>query len=326
MSADHADSAGEKGMTPVVVALGGNALIRDQAHLSIPDQYEAVCAIASQLVDLSEAGHPLVVTHGNGPQVGFILRRSEMSISEVAPVPLDYAVGDTQGAIGHMFLLALRNELRKRGSRRSVAALVTQALVDTSDPAFGNPTKFVGAVLDELTARARAATLGWTVAEDPPLGWRRTVVSPEPKAILELDTIRCLLAESVIVVACGGGGIAVAADDRGALVGVEAVIDKDLASALLADELGAGLLVIPTAVDRVAIGYGTPDQRWLDRLTVDEARAWRDAGQFGVGSMRPKIDAIIGFVTGGADRVGIITSAARLSDAIAGAAGTRIVG
>ena len=312
-------------MKPVVVALGGNALITDATHASIPDQYRAVCAIAPHLVDLAESDHPLVVTHGNGPQVGFILRRSELSIGEIAPVPLDYAVGDTQGAIGHMFLMALRNELTARGSSRPVVAIVTETLVDPADPAFDAPSKPVGAFFDEATARRHAAAFGWTVVADPPRGWRRIVVSPEPVSIVELAAIRTLLADGSIVVACGGGGIPVIRGTDGLLRGVEAVVDKDLASAVLAHELDAEMLAIPTSVDRVALAYGTADQRWLDRLTVDEARALRAEGQFAEGSMQPKVDALVRFVTGGPDRVGIVTSPALLPAAILGTAGTRIV-
>lgn len=308
----------------MVVALGGNALISDAEHASIPDQYRAVCSIAPQLVDVAESGRPLVVTHGNGPQVGFILRRSELSINEVAPVPLDYAVGDTQGAIGHMFLMALRNELRLRRSNRPVVAIVTETLVDAADPAFAAPTKFVGAGFDEPTARQHAQAYGWTIAEDPPRGWRRTVASPHPVAIYELDTIRSLAVSGAIVIACGGGGIAVTTDNDGAMHGVEAVIDKDLASALLADQLGAGALCIPTSVERVAVGFGTPNQRWIDRLTSAEATELCDRGEFAAGSMGPKIEALLRFVRGGPDRTGIVTSPVRLLDAIAGRAGTWI--
>ena len=309
---------------PVVVALGGNALISDAEHASIPDQYRAVCLIAPQLVDVAESGHPLVVTHGNGPQVGFILRRSELSLSEVAPVPLDYAVGDTQGAIGHMFLMALRNELLRRGSKRSVVAIVTETLVDATDRAFAAPTKFVGAGFDEPTARHHAQAYGWTIAEDPPRGWRRTVASPDPVAILELETIRALAETGAIVIACGGGGIAVATRPDGVMHGVEAVIDKDLASALLADRLGAATLCIPTSVERVAIGFGTPDQRWIDRLTSAEATDLCRRGEFAAGSMGPKIEALLRFVGGGPARTGVVTSPIRLLDAIGGRAGTRI--
>jgi carbamate kinase len=231
-----------------IVAFGGNALVTDAEHDSIPDQYETVCRSVSHLVDLIERGWNLVVSHGNGPQVGFILRRSELSQAEVDPIPIDYAVADTQGAIGYMFVKALTNELTRRGLARPVVAVVTQSVVDPADEAFKKPTKPIGSFLNEKTARERAKTLGWTVTEDAGRGFRRTVASPPPQRILESSTIRTLLAGGAVVVAVGGGGIAVAQQPDGSIVGVEAVIDKDLASALLARELGAQLLLIPTGV------------------------------------------------------------------------------
>ena len=264
-----------------VVALGGNALVQSKEKDSIPDQYDTVSAVAPHLVDLVSEGWRLVVTHGNGPQVGFILRRSELAISEVDPVPIDYAVGDTQGAIGYMFLKALGNELGRRGMARPVVAVVTQTVVDAADPAFERPTKPIGAFFDGATAQRYARDLGWTVAEDAGRGWRRTVASPWPKEIVELETIRSLSERDAVVVAAGGGGIPVVRQPDGSLVGVEAVIDKDLASALLAAQLDADLLAIPTGVDKVAINFGQPDERWLDRLTVDEALelAGRDSSE-----------------------------------------------
>jgi carbamate kinase len=310
---------------PLVVAIGGNALIRDARHASIPDQYESVRLLAPTLAALAAGGRPLVVTHGNGPQVGFILRRSELAATELATVPLDYAVGDTQGAIAHMFLVALRNAFAIAGVARPVVALVTETLVDRDDPAFLAPAKPIGAAFDEDTARAHAATFGWTVAPDPPRGWRRVVASPDPVEILELAQIRALLDTGAVVVACGGGGIPVVRDHDGALRGVEAVVDKDLVSALLADGIDASALVITTSVDRVAQGYGTPEQRWLDELTTAEAADLIEAGEFPPGTMRPKVEALVRYVDAGRDRTGIITSLERVADALAARAGTRIV-
>jgi carbamate kinase len=307
-----------------VVALGGNALVRDAAHNSIGDQYDTVSAVAPHLVDLVEAGWHLVVTHGNGPQVGFILRRSELASAEVDPVPVDYAVADTQGAIGYMFLKAIHNELARRSIDRPVVALVTQTVVDPSDSAFDHPTKPVGAFFDEATARRYEHELGWTVAEDAGRGWRRTVPSPRPLEVVELETIRTLTASGAIVVAGGGGGIPVIRAGDGALVGVEAVIDKDLASALLAARLGADLLAIPTGVERVAINFGAPDQQWLDRLTIAEAMQLAEDGQFGEGSMRPKVESLVGFVQQRPGGAGVITSPERLGDALARRTGTWI--
>lgn len=308
-----------------VVALGGNALVRDASHQSIADQYEMVQLAAPHLAELVADGWNLVITHGNGPQVGFILRRSELSIHEVAPVPLDYVVGDTQGAIGYMFLKAVGNELHRRGIDRPVVAVVTQTVVAADDPAFGAPTKPVGTFLDEATARRRAADHGWSIAEDAGRGWRRTVASPSPVEIVELPTIASLCRSGAVVVAVGGGGIPVVRDQSGALVGVEAVVDKDAASALLAVALQADLLAIPTGVERVAVGFGTERQRWLDAITTAEAEALIAAGEFGAGSMQPKVEALVQFVRARPGAAGVITSLEQLPLAVQRRAGTWVV-
>jgi carbamate kinase len=307
-----------------VIALGGNAIVRDPSRQSIPDQYDTVVSVAPHLVDLVEDGWRLVVTHGNGPQVGFILRRSEIASGEVDPVPVDYAVADTQGAIGYMFAKALGNEFARRSIDRPVVTVVTQTVVDSNDPAFDHPVKPIGAFFDEPTARRYERDLGWTVVDDAGRGWRRTVASPAPHEIVELATIRALSEHGAVVVAAGGGGIPVVRDDDGRLVGVEAVVDKDLASALLAARLGADLLAMPTGVERVAINFGQPDQQWLDHLTVAEATRLAEAGQFGEGSMRPKVEALVGFVQQRTGASGVITSPDRLSDALARRTGTWI--
>ncbi len=307
-----------------VVAFGGNALVRDSDHQSIPDQYATVAATAPAIVDLVAAGWDVVVTHGNGPQVGYILRRSELALSEVSPVPLDYAVGDTQGAIGYMFAKALHNELEARGITKPVSSLITQTVVDPSDPAFERPTKPVGGFLDEATARRYQQELGWTVAPDGDRGWRRTVPSPRPQEIVELPGIQVLLQAGHLVVAAGGGGIPVARQQDGRLVGVEAVIDKDRASALLAVLLGADLLVIPTGVEQVAVAFGTPQQQWLSHLTPAQATAYGDQGQFGEGSMQPKVAAIVDFVTARPEAAGLITSPESIAAALDHRTGTWI--
>lgn len=307
-----------------VIAFGGNALVTDNDHCAIPDQFHNVEAMAPHVVDMIEDGWRVVVTHGNGPQVGFILRRSELAMAEVAPVPMDYAVADTQGAIGYMFNKALTNELRRRRLTRPVATVVTQTLVDAADPAFKNPTKPVGGFMDEDFARRMASSLGWTVVDDAGRGWRRVVASPRPQAIIELDTIQALLDAGVIVVACGGGGIPVTTDAHDHLTGVAAVIDKDLASELLARHLRADALIIPTGVEKVAIGFGTPQQQWLDHLSVAEATSHAAAGQFGEGSMRPKVEALVAFVAANPAGVGIITDATNLGRALRRETGTRI--
>ena len=312
-------------MRPIaIVALGGNALITDHEHEGIPDQYSAVRSVADPLVELVQQGWGLVVSHGNGPQVGFIMRRSELAQGELSPIPMDYAVADTQGAIGYMFLKAIGSALRRRGLDRRVVAIVTQTLVDADDPAFAHPTKPVGSFLDEATARERAAQLGWEVAEDAGRGWRRVVPSPAPVEIIELDTIRELAQAGAIVVAAGGGGIPVVRTGEGDLTGVEAVVDKDSACALMAAELGADLLAIPTGVERVAINWGKPDQRWIDRLTVAEAIALAESGELGEGSMRPKVEALVAYLQRRPGGAGVITSPQRLPAALRRETGTWI--
>jgi carbamate kinase len=286
-----------------IVAVGGNALIRDDQHDSIPDQYDAVVESARHIADMIEAGWDLVLTHGNGPQVGFILRRSELAADEVRPVPLDYAVGDTQGAIGYMFQKALSNALRRRGIHRHVVTVVTQTRVSRDDPAFLKPGKPIGAFFDEAT-------------------------SPQPLEIMEREVIATLLAQGCVVIACGGGGIPVLVDEHQQIFGVEAVIDKDLASALLAEQLGADLLLIPTGVEQVAINFGKPDQRWLDTLSLAEAQELISQNQFGAGSMLPKVEAIMRFVTHsrshGGHGKGLITSPEAIKRALDRKTGTWI--
>ena len=307
-----------------VVAVGGNALIVDRAHQTIPDQYAAALMIAGYVADMVEAGWNVVLTHGNGPQVGFILRRSELSMHEVIPVPMDYAGADIQGALGYMFCRAFRNEFVRRGLARRPVAVVTQTLVDHGDPAFTHPTKPIGSHFDEASARRIAAEQGWTVSEDAGRGWRRVVPSPRPQAIVELEQINCLIAAGYLVIACGGGGIPVIEDDTGAFSGVEAVIDKDFASSLLARDLRADLLLVCTGVEKVAINFNKPTQRWLDRMTLAEARRHLDDEQFDRGSMGPKIEAVIEFLEGGGGE-GLITDPPNIGRALAGATGTRMV-
>ncbi|MFN8072164.1 MAG: carbamate kinase [Mycobacterium sp.] len=313
-------------MSTAVVAFGGNALVADAEHDSIPQQYETVSRTVPPLIDMVEQGWKLVVSHGNGPQVGFILRRSEIAQHEVDPIPVDYAVADTQGAIGYMFVKALHNELARRGLSRPVVAVVTHSVVSLDDPAFDNPTKPVGSFLEEAKAKEMAATMGWTISEDAGRGWRRTVASPRPTAILETELIRGLLDDGAIVVAVGGGGIPVSIGPDGTVTGVEAVVDKDIASGLLAHDLGAEMLMIPTAVPRVAVGFGTPDEKWLDTITVGQARDYIAAGQFGKGSMEPKVEAVADFVATTPGSTGVIGAAEEIPAILAGTSGTRIVG
>jgi carbamate kinase len=271
-----------------------------------------------------EAGWTVVLTHGNGPQVGFILRRSGIAKGMVPEVPVDYADADTQGAIGYMFQRALYNEFQRRKLKRKVVAVVTQVLVDPGDPAFRNPTKPIGAHMTEDVAKSLANDLGWIVQEDAGRGWRRVVASPRPQRIIERDIIEALIDLGCIVIACGGGGIPVLRDAQGDLQGLEAVIDKDFASSLLARDLGAELFVVSTGVEKVAVDFGKPTQRWLERITLAEARKYLAEGQFPKGSMGPKIEAIISFLQGGGTRA-LITNPPNLGRALSGATGTHVV-
>ncbi len=304
-----------------VVAVGGNSLILDPEHESIPDQAAAAAVTAHHIADMVAAGWNVVITHGSGPQVGFILRRSEIALGEVPAVPMDYAAADLQGAIGYMFQRALRNEFRRRALQRSAIAVVTQVLVDRNDPAFADPAKPIGSHMDEAVARGRAAELGWIVREDAGRGWRRVVPSPLPQGIVEIDEIEHLVSAGYVVIACGGGGIPVFQGDDGDLQGVEAVIDKDLASSMLARELNAELFVISTGVPRVAINFGRSDQRWLEQLTRAEAEKYLAEGHFAEGSMAPKIRAIIAYLDRPGRR-GLITDPPNIGRALAGQAGT----
>jgi carbamate kinase len=307
-----------------VVAVGGNALIRDKDHLSIPDQYEEAAITAHHIADMIEAGWNVIVTHGNGPQMGFILRRSELSINEVAPVPMDYAGADLQGAIGYMFLKAFRNEFKARGLKHEPVAVVTETLVDRNDAAFKDPTKPIGSHMDEARAKELAAKQGWVVKDDAGRGWRRVVPSPMPKRIIDLDAIKHLASAGYVVIACGGGGIPVIEDDEGKIHGIEAVIDKDLASSLLARTIGADLFMVSTAVEQVAINFNKPDQRWLDRITVSEAKRFYAEDHFDKGSMGPKIQALVDYLEAGG-REGLITNPPNIGRALAGETGTRMV-
>ena len=308
----------------VVLAMGGNSLIRDEAHRTVADQWALTRETCHHIAHIIEAGHNVVITHGNGPQVGFILRRSELARHELHEVPLDSCGADTQGAIGYMIQLSLANEFKRRGMDRLAVTVVTQVEVAADSPAFAHPSKPIGSFMDEAAARSRAAKNGWTIAEEPGRGWRRVVPSPEPLAIIELDAIRHLVEYRYVVTAVGGGGIPVVRDAAGDLHGVEAVIDKDLASALLARRLVADLFVISTNVQKVCVNFRTPTERALDRVTLDEAKRYLAEGHFGAGSMAPKVQAIVRFLEGGGRRA-IVTCPADLEDAIAGNAGTEFV-
>jgi carbamate kinase len=307
-----------------VVAVGGNALIRDKAHESIPDQSREAVITTHHIAEMIAAGWNVVITHGTGPQVGFILRRSELALEEVPPVPMDYADADLQGGIGYMFLKALYNEFRTQKIDRKAVAIITQTLVDRNDPAFADPSKPIGSHMDEETAQRLARRQGWIVKDDAGRGWRRVVPSPQPKTIVELDAINLLARSGFVVIACGGGGIPVVQDEEGNLIGVEAVIDKDLASSLLARGIGADLLLVSTGVEKVAINFNKPDRRWLDRMSVAEAKKHYADNQFDRGSMGPKIQAVIEFIEGGG-QTGLITNPENIGRALAGETGTFIM-
>jgi carbamate kinase len=307
-----------------VVAVGGNSLIIDAEHQSIHDQCKAAAQSSQYVADMVEAGVTVILTHGNGPQVGFILRRSGIAKGVVPEVPVDYADADTQGAIGYMFQRSLYNEFKRRRLARKVVTVVTQVLVDRNDPALAHPSKPIGGYMDEDVARSLAKDFGWAVKEDAGRGWRRVVGSPRPRRIIELDIIQSLAEEGCIVIACGGGGIPVVENADGGLEGLEAVIDKDFVSALLAHEIGADLFVVSTGVEKVAIHFNTPRQRWLEHIGLGEAKRLLAEGHFPAGSMGPKIEAIVSFLAHGGERRAIITNPPNLGRALSGAAGTHI--
>ena len=309
----------------LVLAIGGNSLIPDRDHQSIQDQYAAAEETSDHIAGLIEQGWDVVVSHGNGPQVGFILRRSELASEELHEVPLEYGVADTQGAIGYMLQQNMVNDFAERGIDKSVATVVTQVEVDAQDPAFADPSKPIGTFMDEATAVRRRDEDGWDIKEDAGRGWRRVVASPQPIRIVELDVIRHLLDAGVATIAVGGGGIPVVRNAEGKLEGIAAVIDKDLASALLATRIDADLLLISTAVEKVALNFGTPEQRWVDQMTLTELKQYLNEGvHFAEGSMAPKMRAVVQFLEGGGKEA-LITDPVNLERAMAGETGTRVV-
>jgi carbamate kinase len=307
-----------------VVAVGGNALIIDKQHEDVGSQMSAVEETCKHIADMIARGWNVVVTHGNGPQVGFILRRNELAYPEVHSTPLDVIGADTQGSIGYMITRALDNEFTKRGIQKLTAALVTQVLVDHNDPGFKNPTKGIGGFTTKDKAEIFVGQ-GWTVKEDAGRGWRRMIASPEPLKIVELDAIYSLVNAGFILVAVGGGGIPVIEDEDGTLKGVYAVIDKDRASSLLAAELKADLFLISTAVEKVALNFNQPNQVWLDKMTLSEAKKYAEEGHFLSGSMGPKVEAIIAFLEKNPQGQALITDPPHIVDALDGKTGTWIV-
>jgi carbamate kinase len=317
----------QKSRQVAVVAIGGNSLIRNAEQQGVEDQYEAARETTRHIADMIEAGWEVAIGHGNGPQVGFILRRSEIAarVEGMHEVPLDVCGADSQGAIGYALQQNLQNWLFARGIQKDVATVVTQVLVDREDPAFGKPSKPIGGFMDEAEARRRESAMGWSVVEDAGRGWRRVVASPLPKEVVELDTVKALVGAGVVVITVGGGGIPVVDTGSGVYAGTAAVIDKDYASSLLAQSIGADLFLISTAVEKVALDFGKPEERWLDRITLSEAKRYLDEGtHFARGSMAPKIQAIIWYLEAGGKHA-IVTTPENIGRALRGETGTHIV-
>ena len=307
-----------------VIAIGGNSLIKDKAHRTVQDQYQAANETAKHIAGMIKHGWNVAIAHGNGPQVGFILRRSELAAHELHELPLDVCGADTQGAIGYALQQNLYNHFLDMGIDKKVATVVTQVEVSADDPAFQAPTKPIGSFMDEAEATRRREQDGWDVVEDAGRGWRRVVASPRPKRIVEEDAVKTLIAAGTTVITVGGGGIPVVADEKGHLKGIAAVIDKDFASGLLANRLDADVFIISTAVEKVAINFGKPNQQWLDKMTLSEAKRYLAEGtHFAKGSMAPKIQAVVNFLEAGGKKA-IITDPPNIARALAGETGTLI--
>ena len=303
-----------------VVAIGGNSLIKDKLHQTVRDQYIAAGETCWHIAGMIRDGWDVAIT-----QVGFILRRSELAAHELHEIPLEVAGADSQGAIGYALQQNLYNDFARLGIDKEAVTLVTQVEVDPDDPAFKTPSKPIGSYMDESEAGRRRDQEGWAVMEDAGRGWRRVVASPKPVRIVEEDAIKSLLDAGFVVISVGGGGIPVVRNSEGELQGVAAVIDKDRASALLASGIGAELLIISTAVERVALRFGTPEEEWVDRMTLSEAKGYlADGTHFAKGSMAPKIEAVIGYLERGGGEA-VITNPENVERALAGETGTHIV-
>jgi len=308
-----------------VVAIGGNSLIKDKFHQTVRDQYIAAGETCWHIAGMIKDGWDVAITHGNGPQVGFILRRSELAARELHEVPLDVAGADSQGAIGYALQQNLYNDFARLGMSKEAVTVVTQTEVAADDPAFQSPSKPIGSYMDQAEAMRRRDQDGWVVMEDAGRGWRRVVASPQPVRIVEEQAIRSLLDEGFVVISVGGGGIPVVRTTAGNLEGVAAVIDKDRASSLLASGIGAERFIISTSVEKVALRYGTPEQEWVDRMTLSEAKRYLDEGtHFAKGSMAPKIEAVVAYLERGGGEA-IITDPDNVERALAGETGTHVV-
>ena len=310
----------------IFVAIGGNSLIKSKELKRVEDQHQAIKETVHHFADLIENGYQLVISHGNGPQVGFIMRRSEVArrVTGLHPVPLINVVADTQGSIGYQIQQSLNNDLARRSVKGQCVTVVTQVVVDRSDPGFDKPYKPVGEFFDdEQIGAIRQDNPDWTLVQDAGRGWRRVVPSPEPREVVEKEVVVSLLRDGYHVVTVGGGGIPVVKTDSG-LEGIDAVIDKDLASSLLANQLDVGLFIISTEVEEVALNFGKPNQRPINKMTVREAEGYVREGHFAPGSMLPKIEAALRFLRGGGREV-IITSPECLEEAVLKGKGTHIV-
>lgn len=311
-------------MSKVVIALGGNALAEAGKPATAEAQYEAVLKTANHVADIIKAGYQVVVAHGNGPQVGRIVLQNEIASSETPAMPFDVCGAMSQGYIGYHIQQGLSKVLKEKGVNKEVATVVTQVVVDQNDPKFQNPSKPIGSFYTEEEARKLEAESGYVMKEDAGRGWRRVVASPMPVEIVELNAVKCLVDNGYVVVTVGGGGIPVIREANGDLTGVAAVIDKDLASEKLAEDLDAEVLLILTAVEKVSLNYNKPDQKDLDTISVAEAKEYIEAGHFAPGSMLPKIEAAVKFVESKPGRKAIITSLEKAEDALAGKAGTTL--
>lgn len=309
----------------MVLAIGGNALIPDNDHLDMCSQRAVAARLAVDLVDLMETGWRIILTHGNGPHVGIHQLQDEAAKEELPQYPLDHYVASTQGEIGYLLQLSIYNELLQREQRKPVVALTTQVVVDPADPAFKAPDKPIGIFMDESVAKEREKRLGWSVVEDSGRGWRRVVPSPEPKHIIEIKMIQALIEYDVLVIACGGGGIPVSIDQTGELKGIEAVIDKDRVSSLLAAAVQADVYLIPTGVEKIAINFGQDNEKWLSHLTMIEAEKYIAEGQFPAGSMLPKVESLLAYLRRNPQGIGIVTTLKSMPEALKGMTGTRIV-
>ncbi|NTU33038.1 carbamate kinase [Brevibacillus sp. HB1.1] len=311
----------------VIVAIGGNSLVKDNGRNTIQDQYEAVCETTANIADMVQEGYNVVVTHGNGPQVGFALQRCEIAneVSGMPTIPLVNCVADTQGGIGYQIQQALTNEFAKRGINKKVASVITQVEVSKDDPNFENPTKPVGSFFTlEQAEEMRKEHPDWVFIEDSGRGYRRVVPSPKPIDIVEKDAIKSLIEAGYVVVAVGGGGIPVVKTGENTYDGIDAVIDKDFATSLLAEQIDAQTLIITTGVPQVCIHFGKPNQKALERITVEETKQYVREEHFAKGSMLPKIEASLSFLEKNGSSV-IITNPESLKDAITNKAGTHIV-